>query len=118
MTIFNREDYRTVLPQLEKKIKQLFERTDNTFYEDVYYSENNSFTANQYKTITVSFNVRNGYTPMIMMCNCYTHSAPRVFNYYISGSDIKFVVLNTSSSSVSGAGFRISVLQLKTELKG
>lgn len=116
MTRFNREDPRTVLPQLSDLIDKLYEKIGKTYILDTYNPTNYSFTANQYRNIQITCKVRDGYTPIIVACVCYSHSAIRVFNYYISGDTLSFEAVNTSSSSISSANFTVQVLNLKTEL--
>lgn len=116
MTRFNREDSRTVLPQLEKKMDELSDKVSELFIVDMYTPQNYDFTANQYRSISFSYTARKDYTQLVTSAWCTSHSAIRVFNVYISGGNIVVETLNTSSSSVYGANFRITVLNLKTEL--
>ena len=116
MTRFNREDSRTVLPQLSELVDKLYKKLGKTYILDSYETTNINFTSLEYKALTVTIATRNGYTPIVVACNCYSHSAPRVFNYYINGSTLTYEVVNTSSSSITNAKFSITILNLKTEL--
>lgn len=75
-----------------------------------------TFTANQYRKITVSLSTTySGFTPLIVRGQCTSHSAIRVFNYYLDGSSLVFEALSQSSSSISGANFAFTILWLNND---
>lgn len=105
-----------------KKISTLLKKISNklskVFYFDSYNPTGFGFTANQYRKLDRSITNRPGYTPIIVQVTCNTHSAIRVFHWYLDGNTLYYEAINMSSSSVSGVGFAIKVLYLKTELGG
>ena len=91
---------------------------DTIFYLDTYSPSNYDFTANQYRSLSRTITQHTNYTPIVVQATCNNKSGLDVFNYYISGSDLVFEVINRTSSAVSGANFSLAVLWLKTEFSG
>lgn len=74
---------------------------------------NYQFTANQYRSISVTCPTLDGYTPIITSIYCTNKSAIRVFNAYISGGNIKFEAVSHSSSTITDASFAIYLMYIK-----
>jgi len=102
------EDLRNILNEVlpPKGIDHLYHYTTPT-------ANGYSFSANQYRKITVSLSTTYaGFTPLIVRGQCTSHSTIRVFNYYLDGSSLVFEALSQSSAAISGANFAFTVLWL------
>ena len=139
MARYNRKDYETALPQLEKQTEHLAERadglitrtksldtsieslktkTDNVFIIDTYTPSGYTFDPNQYRSLSRSITTHTGYTPIVVNALCQNKTALHVFNYYVSGGSVVYEVYNRTSSQITGADFSIKILWLKTALSG
>lgn len=74
---------------------------------------NYQFTANQYRSISVTCPTLDGYTPIVIATYCTNKSAIRVFNSYVSGNNIKFEAVSQSSATITDASFATYLLYIK-----
>lgn len=145
-----KEDYKTSLPLLAKKIQELEENggggvTATSIKSALGYTpadqaevnrqanallnlegaiirrtksiSNYSFTSKQYRSISVPYEVIEGYTPTVYFVACTSHSAIRVFNYYTSSGNVVFEAVNQNDTSLT-ASFSIYFFYIKNVLMG
>ena len=77
---------------------------------------NYDFTSKQYRSITTSYDTIEGFSPIPIQVACSSHSAIRVFNFYINDGKVIFEAVNENDSSVKSANFTIYLLYVKKEL--
>ena len=76
-----------------------------------------SFTSKQYRSLSVPYDAVDGYTPIVYMVACTSHSAIRVFNFYTSSGNVVFEAVNQNETSIT-ANFSIYFLYIKNDLLG
>ena len=76
-----------------------------------------SFSSKQYRSISIPYDVVEGYIPIIYLVACTSHSAIRVFNFYTSSGNVVFEAVNQNETSLS-VNFSIYLMYVKNVLLG